>query len=339
MRLKLNLKVNTNIMDPTFETNRFMNCYDFILNTLLAWKGISFDLMFIDAWGFSLEESNKPLSERVDHQGDDIMFPIEKYLGIKRLEHHLEFDDAIDFIEKEIKNERPLVFNFDFFHCPWNSRYHKHYLPHVLIILGIDREKEEIYCFEKNCPLFEREFETIPFSDFRNGNGPESLLSFSLNNPKQTVHWPTIIVDSFRNKKGPSPFDAIRRFAEELKRLDNLDQESQGGDSAYDSLFIKNMIAVAGGRVKYGFALNYLSEEFDVDELFGFSKRITDIGWEWEQALFHLFQSMQEDNSPGLIQQGAALIEKLADKEEKLANELQEFANQEIESNRKSSEV
>ena len=132
--------------------NQNNDCYEDQLITILNWFGEKDYLyMYADLWNFSYEPmvDTKLLGNKLN-AGSDIGHIIERVENIygmrveeQSFDNHL---DALAFIEEQIELGNPISIISHSFYCPWDPAYQKYVDKNCSIVIGIDKEHEQIIC-------------------------------------------------------------------------------------------------------------------------------------------------------------------------------------------------
>lgn len=68
-------------------------------------------------------------------------FALEKYCGIKPIWHiNCNMDNLVDYVKKELAENRPVGLGIDIYSCNWHIFYNKYHFIHYCLIIGIDEQ-------------------------------------------------------------------------------------------------------------------------------------------------------------------------------------------------------
>lgn len=310
-----------------------MNCFDTAIASVVSWYGKSYELMFINAWGFNYWPFGLTLGNRIRPALYNILQPLEIYQGIK---FHIHFfplgQHALTRMTEEFQREKPVILETDFFWVPWNGRYQKQHRRHYLVLTGV--EGSNVLGVDYTAWNRLKKPGIISFNDLL--HGMRSYITVSNESYRKELNWRQIINRYVRLRGSNTPknkfdktftiskscFDRIRRFADSLEKVPELRAEKQMKLKLVDTPLFVNLNEIVMRRFKFSFALGFLGNQCNVDELVLLAKEMESIGNEWEVVKNILYQSFECDDSQQLIKQSAFKIRELADKEETLSKEL-----------------
>ena len=326
-------------------------CFEIVVASLLSWKGYSYELMFMNSWGFSYKPAPSGLiSDGINECAGGIWYPLEFYQGVKLITKNLEAKTALDFIKEELRNNRPVIINANTYWCPWHDHYQKLSRSHSIIVLGIDNENGTLDCVDKYTWQSVHGPCKMSFSDFLNGY--QNLIIMNNGKPLARIDWRKIIREAvlcmksqadydliYYLKKGnlvertllalklaelkskkTSCFDEMRLFAQKVDES-SLENEKQNGLSIERNSLLVSLMKLTHGRKKFADLLNYLGKAQKVEPLIHGARLMGNSTWQWGDASSHLYNYFQ-NNDPAEKKRFCEGVKTLAIYEEMIADML-----------------
>ena len=147
---------------------------------------------------------------------------LKRYHGIDVTRNEFkQNDNPIDILENELEQENPVMISGSTYYFPWNEHYKKfeNNLPHAMLAVGIDREKQCVYCVDN---MYQQQNVPLSFEDFLLGNNGKYWSIKCIPDYEKEIDIEEVIHYSVnklkRNTDQIKDIQDIRRLAEAMKQ-------------------------------------------------------------------------------------------------------------------------
>ncbi len=326
------------------------NCYETVIASMTNWWFDGYEMLFLNAWGFSYDPSGSLLfGKRMDARKGNILLPLETYYGARTVDHVMKSSSALNFIEKETLGNRPVILNTDIFWCPWNSKYKRIKDSHSVVVIGVDRSLQYLYCIDRSTEENHKGVYQLPFDDYFNGYN--SLTTFKFTKVNNELDWKKVLGEAIKclnsrvhygifyriksnpflihkyiNFKSNNFYSDMIQFSVDLEKTDDLEREKVSGLVFYEYPIMKKVADIANGRRKFGITLKYLEKKFQIQSIADLAERLIAAGWIWEEIKFKISQCFNTENPKTLLLESAEKIRLAAGLEKDVSKELLEVS-------------
>lgn len=242
---------------------------------------------------------------------------LETFYGVRVIWHDASrAKEILPLILTELDKEQPVLIYINTHYCPWHPRQ-KEYNAHFCLVIDYDKSNKEFICMDVNP---ERYRVVLPIELFEKGCGP--YLTFALSDKACIeVNWKEVVSSAIENLnvEGNSAFDSMRYLAYEVKK-----DIKEAGDGV--PVWIEDPVSLITktgllekGRIYFAQTLDYLAEEFFVEELEEISKKIVASAQQWKVISFLAMKSR-------MVPTDRTALERIPDKILEIANYEAEIA-------------
>lgn len=312
------------------------NCRESIIASAASYLGLDYEMMFIMSWGFNFEvvvsESKYTrLGDRIDQGWGDPLSCLKYFHGLEVVKNNFTvFEQNIELIKSELKEERCIGIYIDAYFCPWNPAFNKSHIIHYCLAVGFDDASEILLCID---PYISNKTEYLPLSVYEKGYG--ECLTFKKTNiqdEKPILNYVLgLAIDKMRStERGLNSFGQIREFAECLQRSFDVSYEILECKDIRFLPLIRKIVEIGNNRLNFSIALEYIEKKYGFNEVTDFKNRMVIIWRKWSQISTWLIKAFLSDNSLYPIGIVSSLIREVADIEEKFAEELYELMKKNI---------
>lgn len=303
-----------------------LNCFQDLIQSVALWWGRSYELMFVDAWGFvyqSLNGKSGPrLGDRVGAGTGDYQKSLELYHGIHTEYYEKTVPEVLQIVQKELSEGRPVMIPMDSFFCPWDVGFQRNHSMHGFLAVGLD--DDHLYCvdgvyYQQDAPL-ELEY-------FQQGCMGCITLSISGDEAKD-VDWQKILKEAVARLQGqrgiPNAFDAMRIFAGELPEALNFQVEMEGCEYFWLSPLIRQIWDICRGRKQFAKLLRFLGDRNGFTGLQALGDDLEQTGWRWDTIRSILIKASMLTDPTLVLARTTSKIRDIIVLEEQIAKKLEE---------------
>lgn len=300
-----------------------MPCYDQGIVCYAKVHNRRYEMIFAGSWGFEYREeaSKTKVGERIKSRAVLNMNYLQRYHGIMVIKNEIkEEDNILDILESEFEQGEPVMIFISAFYYPWNEHYKKfeNNLPHAMWAVGIDREKQCIYCVDN---MYQQQNVELSFEDLLQGNNGKYWQIRCLPDYEKEIDIEEVINYSLnklkRNTEQVMDVQDIRRLVEAMKKNFDLKNEI---DNKHGGIWIEPIVFNIGGvmadRTNYVRLLNYLLEQKEDYNIRRAKENMEKVALEWNQIRGMLMKGYYLEDSEKLIKRVIDRIGKTADLEE-----------------------
>ena len=310
-----------------------LDCFENIVVSILNWKINSYELSFVESWGFSYDydkvDSSNILGNKISSGKRNVVGNITKYYGVNVVNHRKEgVQEVLNDIKNELSKGLPVGIFIDPFYCPWEPDYKFEHGKHFCAIVGIN-EGGDFICIDSLPIILES---VLSFKDFNDGYQDYVTFDFSnilLNNfnLKKILNSCISELGLYSNKN--NAFSDMRLFADSIENSLNIHSEIDGYTNSWSVPLLINITEIYGGRFQTAKLLTYLQDVFHDDYLLLLLERFKSIVKKWNiiRGLFYKI-SMTAGGAKKLISI-ANKIREVADFEETTADMIYKFLRDE----------
>ncbi len=300
-----------------------MPCYDQAVACYASVHNRRYEMLFAGSWGFEYREeaSAEKIGERIKSRAVLNMNYLKRYHGIEIIKKEVKVNEnLLDILEEEIDQGNPVMIFISTYYFPWNEHYKKfeNNLPHAMLAVGVDREKECIYCVD--CML-KKQNVPLSFDDLLNGNNGkywtirclpdydkeidvEEVFNYSINKLKRNTQELKDIQDIMRLA------DAMRQGFDLKKEIDN----THGGIWIEPIIF--NLGGIMADRANFVRLIDFILEQKEDYNIRRVKENMEKITLEWNQIRGMLLKGYFLTNADNLVKKVIDRLERTASLEE-----------------------
>ena len=304
-----------------------ISCMSAVLATICNYCSIDFQFVYIGSWGFyyNTDKNIRSIGERLsncEHVEAGIRV-LAKCAGLQLTVHDgFTPETAIQFIQTELNDNRPVMIRTDIYWCPWNKYYQKIRMPHFYLIIGLG-SSDEIILLD---PFFDIDVHKITFNQFSQGFykcvsyygiDESDVQKNKVINIKQSLHYVNKVNQDMQI------FLKMRDFANDIASLNMKIETNDSDDMQNVQLFNKlNNIYLVRKSIYHAF--NFVAQtDAEYTAVALQMEAITDY---WQKLKYNLMRcSIYSDYQTRLEEMKTRML-KIADAEENLSNVLMQYA-------------
>lgn len=317
------------------------DCFEDIIASFCKWLGRDYELMFTKSLAFSFEpqtmSSTKSICGRMEFYMQYMLQKLEAlfhYHGIRIEEIKCEsFREQMKFIDRELREGRPVVAYNRAFWIPWDPGYRRkgHQGIHAFLIVGYSAEKKCLYCVDTT---YMKQWEPLPLHLYRKGS-LDILYKFSVvQDEKREISLPEILermLQGIQNNGQYKTIADLKLFCDELETGLDFKKETEGYQEFFRAPLFIQIQYLALGRRKAGRLLEYLAKRFNIPSLEIIAREFELEGANWENIRASLMKMYYMMNYETFFNKVIGKIHEIIDTEQKLLLQLSELY-QDIES-------
>lgn len=311
------------------------NCFENFIKGIANYEKTDYELMFVNAWQFGFNSANKNKDEKIGQRiysyNETAFDDLKKYNGFSTefIKTNTEtVNQALNIIQSELKENRPVMIGINGYWMPWDQRYKKKVYPgdgeykkgvrrlhHYLLATGINLSEEIIYCYER---LTEKT-EKLDFENYTNGCGPCVKYSIDKSN-LELINWKETIYNACNNLFLKNTFEQMDNLALEIENLTDFQTELEGyEENHFANPILNSVYSVGRARRQFAISIEYLVEKYNATILEGVADQIIEFANQW-YILKQLLNKLSFDTrNKSKMKYIAEKIRGIADEEEKLA--------------------
>ena len=278
-------------------------------------------------WWFDFDfiASEQLIGDRIigNKENTDIL---EYIAGIRsKIITYSDMKELINTIARELEAGNPILGFVDGYYSPWDIHYHKMHSDHAVIIIGIDLDKEIVFCSDR---YYSNKIESVSFSNLSkwiqqcvcyHAVARSRRLSLDESNYLIFSH----MKDMMENKV----FEKIRSFAEYVKTRIDIEKEFFSFDNFEKTPFVIALNDLGYGRESFSRTLGFIKDKYRKYELDYFIDNFEQIGRRWRDLGLLICKYIATNNKHFNIEKMAQNIVGIAHKEEVLFDELYGYLN------------
>ena len=305
------------------------NCYDQIIASIMGYFGCESEvpMLLYRRWWFDFDfiASEQLIGDRIigNKENTDIL---EYIAGIRsKIITYSDMKELINTIARELEAGNPILGFVDGYYSPWDIHYHKMHSDHAVIIIGIDLDKEIVFCSDR---YYSNKIESVSFSNLSkwiqqcvcyHAVARSRRLSLDESNYLIFSH----MKDMMENKV----FEKIRSFAEYVKTRIDIEKEFFSFDNFEKTPFVIALNDLGYGRESFSRTLGFIKDKYRKYELDYFIDNFEQIGRRWRDLGLLICKYIATNNKHFNIEKMAQNIVGIAHKEEVLFDELYGYLN------------
>lgn len=298
------------------------DCLENLIPPIAKWYSKDYELMLMNSWGFrykgpSFNEKDTLFSTLFDSGTYSNFEYLEKYHGIQLVRHeNYSFEDIILNIKCELNSQKPVIVFNNSYWCPWyTERYKKLHYPHYFLAIGY--EDDGIHVIDSQ---YASNGVFLPFGDFQNGFR-DFYICNNLESYTKEINWKGLLKSSISDMDffsgNSNMFNALKVFSNDI--VDKLDLQAEMSDyielpSA--SQIITRLSDIGKKRKQYGYALKYLFQKCQINELDILSGEFMNLSTKWSTVFGLLLKAYYSGNDVRLLKRMGDRINELANDEE-----------------------
>lgn len=301
--------------------------YSSIATVANSMRPINNKIIGAGAWWFNIQNlmpgQGDVIWNRIHAFRYDAWKCLETFYGVRVIWHNTSrAEEMLPDLLSELDSGRPVLIYINSHYCPWHPRQ-KEYNAHFCLVLDYDKENKEFICMDVNPERYQA---ALPMELFEKGCGP--YLTFAESDRSCIeVNWKEVVSSAVENlsAEGISAFDSMRYLAYEVKK-----EIKEAGDGV--PVWIEDPVSLISktgllekGRNYFAQTLDYLAEEFQVEELKEISKKFVESAQQWKVVSFLAMKSRMMRTDKTALERIPDKILEIADFEEKIAQELVEL--------------
>lgn len=315
--------------------NEKYNCIENLLASLASYWGIDYYMMSSEVWGFSYKTIDYSPSnalmfgERISPNSGDYFKLFEQYHNTKIDIHSISslysIKDLFSVIKSEIEGGYAVIIRVDLFWCPWTKFYKVYNADHYCMVIGINEDNHLLYCID---PLYTLDVIELPILNFEQGCTSCRTLR-KLNHNENNIEWRIVLQNAVSHYLGvtesSSTYDAMCNFARDVKSHYHAADEFKIIGEKRLSLLSTQINYIRLARLSFSNFLEMFANDYQIDELNEFSKRMSKFGECWYNLNIMFIKSSYMLDNDLLTQIISNNILELAEQESKFALELQQL--------------
>ena len=197
------------------------NCYDQIMSSVLSYYGCAseYPIILTKRWwfDFGFENTDNCLGDRLIIALDDTEI-FDYITGIRKYKLNNAAKDEIPLKTKEILEAGKLITaRVDGYYSSWDSHYMKIHGGHAVIIVGIDIDKEVLYCSDR---YYSNKIESVEFSVL--SDWVKSCTTYeSISRPRKLTFEENeqIVLSHIESMYEQDIFGKMRKFADYIQEI------------------------------------------------------------------------------------------------------------------------
>ncbi len=305
------------------------NCYDQIISSIMGYFDCEAEMPMILCyrWWFDFyyDNSEELIGNRIIYNKGS-RAALEYIAGIHSEELiYSDINEFINTVKNDIEEGNPLLAFVDGYYSSWDIHYHKIHGDHAVVIIGIDTDKEVIYCSDR---YYSNKIEIVPFADLQ--NWVQSCKRFqAVTKPRRLSleERESMILSHMNDMRKNEVFNKIRNFAEYVRSNINLEKEFFAYDNFEKTPFVIALNDIGYGRESFSRTLDSIKVKYRKYELDYFVDSFEQVGRRWRDLGLLICKYIATKNKKFDVDKMAQVIIGLADKEETLFNELYGYLN------------
>lgn len=307
-----------------------MNCYDNnIIFNLSNYYKRDCSLSFLGGFDFTyrfLNQVDDLLDFNYVFTGDMLHVPVllKQFSGIDTEIVNIDkaekrnISDFVNDIINNLQNDKPIGFGIDSFHCPWNPYYMKVHRRHYILIIGINLETQELYCFDN---FFSEEMQRLPIQTLFEYS--DRAIYVKKVNVLKEVELKDIIrqLVLYLSDSGKSnSCEMIRTFADDIKHPRFIKNEKVKYIDLEKSNFMFRLSDIAWCRYNFAKSLANLSELFYPEQLKTIAEMAFTVYENWIKVKAVIAKGYMKNKVEEHLQRAALILYEIADREEEIMN-------------------
>ncbi len=314
------------MIDIPMQKIKDMPCYDQNIACYAMSLGRRYEMLFAGSWGFEYREgaSEDMVGERIKSRAILNMNYLKRYHGIDVFRSEAgKDDDLIEILERETNRKNPVMVFISCYYYSWNEHYKKfeNHIPHAIMVVGVDREKQCIYCLDN---MYGQKDSEISFEDFLAGNNGKYWIFSSLPEYTEEVDIEEMVQYCLRklrrNTNEWKDIEDIRRLGIAMKEDFDLEKEINdlhGGIWVEPIIF--NISGILADRLDFARLLSYILEQNKDANLIQVKEHMDKAADSWNQIRGMLIKGHYMEHTDELMKRIIRRVEMVADLEEETA--------------------
>lgn len=302
------------------------SCFADIVASVAGWLGRDYELMFSECWSirFNSLGDRSHLGERIGVEKNNGLNLLKQYHGIQFIYKNIEdVNSALEIIKRELIDGRPVIGIVDAYWVPWDDVFQKlHSSGHFFLIVDIDKLRNDLTCVDG---YFMQKDVIIPRGNF--ATGFKNLMTVSILNDRQNDLYKIInsAAKSFMgDNKSKNSVKAIYDFAEEIEKINDLEQEITGYDGYWSTPLWTAFNEIVKGHVQFATTLRYIARKIPALtlKLMEVSERVLQMSEQWFVVRGMIGKAVVVKEPKLIINRLSNKIKNIAYEEEIVAQEL-----------------
>ncbi|GFN32224.1 BtrH N-terminal domain-containing protein [Paenibacillus xylaniclasticus] len=262
--------------------NAQMNCLEGVIAALANHAGDPYMMLFAESWGFRYFEDGPLIGSKIWADIPHKKLFLENGNGIFIEDNGMSAEPALEWIQAQLSEGRPVILRIDSYWCPWNDVYQLQSIGHYVIVTYIDYEAQSLYCVD---PMVRKTgILELPMSHYYKGY--RNCLSYTrVPVAEAAISVRELLLNTVDrltgNGRESTAFQDMEKLAEEIRTTDQFMNEKHGYPVIGTTPLIFNLVWIAKGRLNYSDFLVDLYNKHRITELLKWADELRMTGKEW----------------------------------------------------------
>lgn len=300
------------------------DCSEHSIITILSWLGYDYRMIFSKHWNFIFtpeSSKNNIVGDQIFNKNIDLEDYVADLFGISFKKIICKKNEAISIIKEELNKSMPLIAGIDPFWYPLDNNYQVRHSNHIIIITGIDIEKQELLCID---PYLTKEEVTYSIENFE--KSMYFLARVDKEHRVKEVNNSKFISDSIRsivNENEVNFFDSMRGFADYIETDMDIEAEIPDIHNMDYAPIIQTLNRVALSRTIFSKYLAYVADNsIQSGSIEALAADVQKAREKWRVVRTYIAKARVVDEHQLFLKKVSKKVREIADFEENILEEL-----------------